>query len=127
MGRSLGRDIKALERILEYQNKLKGSLEDYDSFKKSDPSYSKMLFDVSSFYLGLIDSDMKLLSDSTLHYLLGYIDVLEIRKAGNIIWHNYYTANTAVLRNLMNIVASDRNVKVIEDRLKYCVGKVKKK
>ena len=119
MGKTLGRDIQVLLKILTYMDKMKDALKRYQCKTSSEFAGNENCMDICSFCILQIDSlSRQLTTDS--YQAINFISTGNLVPVRNMIAHDYIKLNRQVLYSFVQDCIQHRNFDQVKNRIKYC-------
>lgn len=119
MGKTLGRDVQVLLKILTYMNKMQDVLSRFKCKSSSDFALNEDCMDICSFCILQIDSLSRQLTAES-YKALNFISTGNLIPVRNMIAHDYIKLNRQVLYSFVTECCSKQSFLQIKSRIKYC-------
>ncbi len=119
MGKTLGRDIQVLLKILTYMNKMKSVLERNRIRTPAEFSGNEDCMDICSFCILQIDSLSRQLTQES-YQSINYISTSNLIPVRNMIAHDYIKLNRQVLYAFVQDCISSASFSQVKARVEYC-------
>lgn len=119
MGKTLGRDVQVLLKILTYMEKIQGVLKRNNCRTSADFTSNEDCMDICSFCVLQIDSLSRQLTRDSFD-AINFICAGNLVPVRNMIAHDYVKLNRYVLYSFVQDICSNKSFLQIEERIKYC-------
>jgi len=119
MGKTLGRDVQVLLKILNYLDKMNNTLKRYHCRTSSEFVANEDCMDLCAFCILQIDSlSRQLTADS--YQAINFISTGNLVPVRNMIAHDYIKLNRQVLYSFVQDCCQRNSSEQIRNRIKYC-------
>lgn len=119
MGKTLGRDVQVLLKILNYLDKMNNTLKRYHCRTSSEFVANEDCMDLCAFCILQIDSlSRQLTADS--YQAIHFISTGNLVPVRNMIAHDYIKLNRQVLYSFVQDCCQSNSSEQVRNRIKYC-------
>ena len=119
MGKTLGRDIQVLLKILAYIEKMQNTLTKFHCRSSAEFVANEDCMDICSFCILQIDSLSRQLTQGSFQ-ALSFISTGNLIPVRNMIAHDYIGLNRQVLYSFVQDICNGNSFFQVKERIKYC-------
>lgn len=119
MGKTLGRDVQILLKILNYLDKMNNTLKRYHCRTSSEFVANEDCMDLCAFCILQIDSLSRQLTVDS-YQAINFISTGNLVPVRNMIAHDYIKLNRQVLYSFVQDCCQRNSFEQIRNRIKYC-------